>query len=67
MPRPLPQTKKPAALPLGDQQRVWVLRDGEAIAVEIRIGVTDGRSSEVVDGGLEPGMQVITDLLAATP
>ena len=44
-----------------------VLRDGEAIAVEIRIGVTDGRSSEVVDGGLEPGMQVITDLLAATP
>ncbi|MGZ5096167.1 MAG: efflux RND transporter periplasmic adaptor subunit [Burkholderiales bacterium] len=46
----------------GSEQRVWVLRDGQAVAVAVIIGVNDGRTSEVMAGDLEPGMQVITEL-----
>jgi HlyD family secretion protein len=66
LPRPPAPTKKPeASAAPGDGQRVWVLRDGEAVAMEIRAGVTDGRFTEVVGGELAPGMQVITDLLVS--
>jgi HlyD family secretion protein len=40
---------------------VWVLRDGRPLAVRIRTGITDGSSTEVVDGDLHEGDPVITD------
>jgi HlyD family secretion protein len=67
---PEPQTRKPAASPAKSSgQRVWVLRDGEPIGTDVTVGVTDGRYTEVVGAtgnGLEPGMQVITDVSTST-
>src|SRR6185369_3560231 len=42
-----------------DMQRVWVLRSGRPTAVDVTIGVTDGRHAELVAGNLESGTPVI--------
>jgi HlyD family secretion protein len=42
-------------------RQVWVLRDGAAVAVAVRPGITDGRMTEIAGGELQAGMQVITD------
>jgi len=38
-----------------------VLREGQAVAIRVTTGLTDGRVTEVVSDELQPGMQVITD------
>jgi HlyD family secretion protein len=43
----------------GDASRVFVLRDGAPAPVAIRIGLDDESSSEVLDGNLKVGDQVI--------
>jgi HlyD family secretion protein len=40
---------------------IWVLRNGGPELVRIKTGISDGTSSEVLEGGLAPGDQVITD------
>lgn len=68
---PMPRLQRPArsARPGRDStaasRQVWVLRDGVAQAVPVTPGISDGRMTEIVAGGLEPGMLVITDQLAA--
>jgi HlyD family secretion protein len=44
---------------------VWVLRDGAAVAVNVRTGISDGRMTEITGGDLQPGMLVITDQRSA--
>jgi hypothetical protein len=39
---------------------VYVLKDGQAVPTAIRIGITDGANTEVVDG-LSEGDEIITD------
>ena len=46
-------------------RRVWVLRDGQPVAVAIKPGVSDGRMTEVTSAEFQPGMPVITDQRAA--
>ena len=63
VPRP-PQPRKPkaqAAPALGTDKQVWVLRDGQPVAVDVKTGVSNGRQTEIVGGSLEPGMAVIVD------
>jgi HlyD family secretion protein len=50
-----------AATGSGAARRVWVLRDGQPVAVAIKPGVSDGRMTEVTSTELQPGMLVITD------
>jgi HlyD family secretion protein len=45
----------------GGAKEVWVLKDGQPVAVKIKTGLTNGRMTEVLEGELAPGMQVITD------
>jgi HlyD family secretion protein len=45
----------------GSAKQVWVLRDGVAVAMAIKPGISDGRMTEVSGGDLQAGMQVITD------
>ena len=47
-------------------QLIWVLRDGEAVPLQVRTGATNGRVTEILDGELQPGMDVITEI-AGTP
>lgn len=48
------------------RRTVWVLRDGAPHPVRVEVGVTDGTSTEVVSGKLEPGDEVITEYVAPT-
>ncbi|MCW8809239.1 MAG: efflux RND transporter periplasmic adaptor subunit [Rhodanobacter sp.] len=48
-------------------RRVWVLRDGQPVAVPVTIGDSDGKMSEVTGGDLKAGMRVITASLGASP
>jgi HlyD family secretion protein len=49
------------ATPAGGQRRVWVLRNGQPVAVTVTVGVTDGQHTEIRDGELREGDAVITD------
>jgi len=46
-------------------KQVWVLKDGQAVIVAVKPGISDGRMTEVSGEGLEEGMAVITDQRAA--
>ena len=56
-----PSAGRPAGRDSASQ--VWVLRDGQPVAVDVRTGASDGRMTEIVEGVLEPGMPVITEAL----
>jgi HlyD family secretion protein len=42
-------------------RQVWVLPDGEAVAMAVMPGISDGRMTEITGGELQAGMLVITD------
>ena len=42
-------------------KQIWILRDGQPQAVKVKTGVSDGRLTEILEGKLEAGAQVITD------
>jgi len=44
--------------------RLWVLRDGQPSPVEVRLGLSDGTSTELVGGALAEGTEVIVGLAA---
>ncbi|MDY0212299.1 MAG: efflux RND transporter periplasmic adaptor subunit [Desulfuromonadaceae bacterium] len=43
-------------------RRIWVLREGQAVPLQIKTGATNGRVTEIVDGELAAGMEVITEI-----
>jgi HlyD family secretion protein len=58
---------QPPALPKGGpnladgRHRVWVLKGKTPEAIEVNLGATDGRSTEILPGALQEGMAVLTD------
>ncbi|MBW7902653.1 MAG: efflux RND transporter periplasmic adaptor subunit [Rhodocyclaceae bacterium] len=60
LPRPPEQTTVPRAGG-ADARQVWVLRDGQAVAVPVTTGLSDGRVTEIVGGDLQPGQPAIVD------
>jgi HlyD family secretion protein len=44
-------------------QQIWILRDGRPVAVEVTVGASDGLLTEVLNGSIEPGTPVITEIL----
>ena len=49
----------------GDARRVWALRDGSPSPVDVRVGVTDGTKTELVEGALQPGDRLVTEVIQA--
>lgn len=45
--------------------RVWTLRDGELVAIPVKVGLSDGEWTEVVDSQLEAGTELIIDVFEA--
>lgn len=45
--------------------QVWLLIDGQPQAVKVKVGVSNGHLTEIVEGKLEAGAQIITDSEAA--
>lgn len=62
--RPAATKPREAAAEDKNQQRVWVLRDGQAIAIPVTTGATDGIMTELTGGDLEPGTVLIVDTLS---
>jgi len=56
-PRSAPQKLKAAA----GASQLWVLRDGQPVAMAVETGVSDGKHTEIAGGELKAGMAVITD------
>ncbi|MEN6533890.1 MAG: efflux RND transporter periplasmic adaptor subunit [Bryobacteraceae bacterium] len=44
--------------------RVWVLRNGQPVAVSVMTGATDGKVTEVKSGDVAPGLPLIVDVEA---
>ena len=63
LPRRPPEDKHQGTTGKGRQQRVWVLRDGGREAVPVVTGATDGVLTQVLEGTLEPGTEVLVDTL----
>jgi HlyD family secretion protein len=42
--------------------RVWLVRDAEAVAVTVTVGLTNGELTEVTGGDVEAGTPVIVDV-----
>jgi HlyD family secretion protein len=67
--RPSPVAKAaPSALPAAGPNEGWVYvlgADGSPRAVRAKLGITDGNSTEVIDGTLRPGQQVVLGEIAA--
>jgi len=51
----------PKAVETPDQRTVWVVREQKPTRARIKIGISDGAFTEVVEGGLEAGDAVVTD------
>jgi len=49
------------------QGTVYVFRDQKAIPVRVRLGISDGSYSEVVEGNLKAGDQIILSMASQTP
>ena len=66
MPRPpAPPPKKSHPEKRSGGERVWILQNGQPTPVDITIGLSDGRRTQVTGGALQAGMAVITDTLEA--
>ena len=50
---------------LGDKKRLFKLVNGRPVPVLIKPGLTDGSSTEMVEGDLKPGDQLVTEILGA--
>ncbi|MET0384536.1 MAG: efflux RND transporter periplasmic adaptor subunit [Polyangiales bacterium] len=45
-----------------DRRNLWVLRGERPVAVPVKTGITDGAHTEILEGELKEGDEVITDL-----
>jgi HlyD family secretion protein len=49
----------------GGPRQIWVLQDGQPVAMQVKTGISDGRNTEVSGEGLSEGLAVITEQRAA--
>jgi HlyD family secretion protein len=66
MPRSSTRSSAAAGASTASARQVWVLQDGNAVAVAVTPGISDGRMTEITGGDLRTGMQVITDQKVGT-
>ncbi|MBC2773413.1 efflux RND transporter periplasmic adaptor subunit [Rhizobium sp. AQ_MP] len=59
--RPPRQAPPVAPEPTGRERTIWLLRNGQPLAVNIEIGASDGQNTVVVKGDVKEGDRVITD------
>ena len=51
-----------AGMKFGDKKPVWKLADGKPKMVLVKPGLTDGSSTQMIEGDLQPGDQLITEI-----
>ena len=60
-PRPRRPQKPKTPEPIGKQGRVWILENNEPVPVAVTTGMTDGIMTEITDGSIRPGMELVVD------
>lgn len=67
LPRP-PMSRRPAKRDTEKKSgpQVWILKNDKPSAIDLVIGASDGKSTEVISGDITEGTPVIIDVLAAT-
>ncbi|MBN2495454.1 MAG: efflux RND transporter periplasmic adaptor subunit [Deltaproteobacteria bacterium] len=63
LPGPPFRPRKTQAPARDDTPRVWVLREGRAVPIEVQTGPSNGQMTEIAGGPIEAGTQVITETL----
>ena len=59
------QAKRPDGRPeTPDRRTLWVVKDGKPAPVRIKTGISDGTATELVEGPVEVGTEVVTDAAA---
>ena len=67
-PRPPPPSRpRDTADAKGKQQKVWVLRDGQLLAVPVTTGSSDGAMTEISGGDIAVGTEVVMDMISTSP
>jgi len=59
---PGPAAEKPGGGAPADRRQVWMLRNGTPMPVFIRVGISDGSKTEVVDGPIQEGDELLVDV-----
>jgi HlyD family secretion protein len=62
---PRMQTQHQEESPNKTEKKVWTLVNGQLTSVDITVGSTDGIMTEVVQGNIEPGTELVTDTLTS--
>ena len=44
------------------QKQVWILKDQRPTAITLQTGASDGRTTEIIEGDLQPGSEIITGI-----
>jgi len=57
------ESEAPAAL---NNPRVWILKDGKPAPIQVALGATDGKFTQVKSGGVAPGAELIVETLRET-
>lgn len=58
-----PPFRPPSArVSIGPERKVWVLKNGEAIEIEVTVGASDGSRTQIIKGDIEPGQPMIVDI-----
>lgn len=67
LPRPPMSSSQPRENETGNgrQQKVWILKDGQPVAVPVVIGATDGVMTQVLEGDVKPGTALVVDVATA--
>jgi HlyD family secretion protein len=65
LPRPPTQKTGQQQAAKAGATRVWVLRDGQPVAVPVQTGPSNGRQTEITGGDLKTGVPVIVEYMEA--
>jgi len=61
----MPQFRPPSRPEVtGTKRDVWILKDGAPTPLRVTIGATDGARTEIVEGPVEAGQQIIVDAVS---
>jgi HlyD family secretion protein len=61
---PMSRTVEPVTVKNG-QGRVWTVKNNVLTPVPVKTGDTDGTMTEVLTGGISPGLPIVTDMITA--
>lgn len=63
--RPPGSKTRPTQQKQNDSPAVWKLEGEDLVCIPVKIGVTDGVMTQVIEGGLVPGAAIATDIVRA--